>query len=275
LTSCESEDDTNINDSEFRLEFSDSTLIKETDISYYDSSTCILFLNKDLNLKVGEGRPPTSCTQFTVYVNNEIIYQGGVYPNYEFNSIPLNPIFISSMTYPILNNSILPIHGFKKIINDPRIIMSLENSNLLYKGISGTIDNIMISPDDDKILNITITLYNHDKINYYIPDPLKNKTPPFIIDLSNLETKEYLYIADSQFKPEWNFTLDDLSLLKKEITYTYSVSCNQTIKTGLYDCYLRIDNVPYFLSTSIPLILDNGNIWVGRCYSPIKRIMIE
>ena len=46
LISCESESDTNLNDSEFKVEFSDSTLITENDLLYYDSSTHLLFLKR-------------------------------------------------------------------------------------------------------------------------------------------------------------------------------------------------------------------------------------
>jgi hypothetical protein len=282
LLSCKSTTDLDIDTSEFLIVFSDGTIIKEKEISYYDSSTCILFLKDNLRIIVGEGEPPESCTQFSIYVNDEIIFNGGLYPDYSFSSIPLNPIYISSKTYPILESSILPFVGRRKVINDPRIINSLEESSLLCQGVSCAIDTLKIVNNVDTCLEITITFQNPDNINYYIPDPNKMTVPIFNafagITLYDVETDELNYTTtDFWITSEWNFNMSDLSLIEKKDkkTYTYKSPVFRSIETGLYDCGFMIDNNRHFLPIPIPLTQENGKVWVGYCYAPFKWFMIE
>ena len=277
LISCESE-----NDSGFSIKFSDGTIISEKDIAFYDSSTCFLFLNKELDLVVGTGEPPSTCTEFIVFVNNDIIYQGVIYPDFHYNAVPPRSIYISSKTYPTFKSNILTIKGFRDIINDHRIIMILEESNLLHHGITCTIDSVSVSSDNDTTVLCTITYKNYDQVNYYIPDPFKMAIPVFNsitqITLVNTETKEDIYVTSNFWiTSDWNWKMSDLSILESnsKVTYTFKSPCSATIGKGLYDCYLWLDNNKHFLPFPIPLDQEGGRVWVGQIYSSVKNIMIE
>ncbi len=278
IISCEKEIKTN--NLGFRIEFSDGSIIKEPDISRYDSSTCILFLNQNLTMTVGVGKPPTSCTQFSVYVDDEKIYDGGLYPDFSFNSMPLTSIYISSKTYPILESDILDIIGLKKTLNDPRIINRLENCNLLSKGISCNVDSIKIL--NDTTLKISLTIKNQDSFNLYIPDPEKIGVKIFNalagVVLYDVETDEHNSTTTDPYVTDgWNFSMDNLSLVKKmdKITYTYISPVYRPIKEGLYDCGFMINNNLNYLPFPIPINQDNGKVWVGFHYMPFKRMMIN
>ena len=189
LISCERNDDTGLS-----IQFSDGTVIHEENITFYDSSTCILFLKEELSILVGTGEPPTSSTEFSVFINNDLLFQGVIYPDFNFCSAPPMDPWISSKTYPILESKILPIKGSRDIINDRRFIMGLEESNLLKHGIKCRIDNAKISSDNDTTVICTFTYKNYDQ--------LKDVFLKTIIHESNRIIKEngYLIINSKNYK---------------------------------------------------------------------------
>ena len=149
LISCESKND---NYPVFSIEFQDGTIINEEDISFYDSSACILFLKAKIYLDYGsEGYPlDADFFDFSVFVNNDIVFQGIIFPDYNYNVTP-QYTFISSKTYPDFESEILPFRFWRSCLgmNDPRIIESLDKSNLLRHGITCSVDNVKLSPEDE------------------------------------------------------------------------------------------------------------------------------
>ena len=84
----------NPDDPEFSVVFQDGTIINEEDIAFYDSSTTILFLNEKLYLDYGsEGYPLTDHFKFSVFVQNDTIFQGVVFPHYLYNRwVRISPV---------------------------------------------------------------------------------------------------------------------------------------------------------------------------------------
>jgi hypothetical protein len=70
LTGCE-KDETKWK-SEFKIEFSDGTLLAENNISCYDSSTHLVFLKKDFELN-------QSVSDFHVVINNDTVFNGVIH----------------------------------------------------------------------------------------------------------------------------------------------------------------------------------------------------
>lgn len=285
LTSCESEKNETPNDPVFSIEFSDDTSINENDIAFYDSSTCILFLSKELEFIYGTEDPPYSFAEFSVFVNHDKIYKGIVYPSTHFNGCP--NLYIYSKTYPTFKSDIFPIIGSvlsKDTLNDYRIIESLEKSNLLHHGINCSIDSIKISSDNDSTLICSIRFLNNDNVNYYIPDPEKMDIMDFNvianISLTNQETGEHFHVKGNYDNFYWDISIDDLSILKSkdELNYTYITTFSTvTIKEGLYDCYLGVLTSIRALgiTLNIPLNQENGRIWIGYAASRNNNIFIK
>ena len=287
LTSCETEDK-----SGFSVEFSDGTVINEKDIAFYDSSTCILFLKDSLYLNFGiEGSAYVDYTEFSVLVDNDIIYKGIIYPDIFCAASPV-PIYISSLTYPTFKSDIILINYFfyyKDSLPDPRnderIITALEKNGLLYNGISCEIKSLALSSNNDLAVICTVNIKKHDQVNYYIPDPAKMGAEYFSyftggLNLLNKETNEYYYPSSDNVTSEWNdLTMDDLSILesKSEVTYTYESLYSTSLKKGLYDCnyIFTVLRVFWANTISIPLNQQNGRIWVGNIYLEIDNILIE
>jgi len=282
LISCESDNVTINNDPVFSIKFSDSTVVNEKDIVFYDSSTCILFLKNKLTLTIGPEDPPYSFIEFSVLVDDEIIYQGIIYPDMLFVAPCPIELYISADTYPNFNNDIIQLKYDKNILNDPRIIKSLEKSNLLHHGITCIIDSVKVFSYNDSSVMCSITLRNYDDINYYILDPERMGVSSFNcyttgLVLSNLTTHNSHTPIHSNSLSDCNIlVLDDLSILmgKSEITYTYKSSYYPRIDKGIYKGHLRFSSM---IDRPVTLSLDqeNGRVWVGKIFSTLDSIIFE
>lgn len=274
FTSCE-EDET-ILDSEFRIEFSDGTQITANNILYCDSSTHLLFLKGNLELS-------QSVSDFNLVVNNDTVFNGIIH-SCVLSSPPPLPHYISDCF--LYGNNILEI-GFygdsNDLRNDPRIINALKNRNLLRNGIGCTIDNIGINPQDNSSQVIcTITLKNNDDVDYYIPDPGKMGDLHFSyftggLTIKNTNTKISYPLRWSVPYPEWNnISIDDLSVLKKNstVTFTFQSSDYHKMDPGNYSARFRFCGITHH-TADFNLNQENGRIWVGAIISTFNNIIVE
>src|SRR4030042_6545828 len=167
LISCDPESNINRSDSEFKVEFSDSTLITEDNLLFYDSSTYLLFLKGDFDFN-------QTMSGFNVLVDNDTIYQGIIYPC-ALSAPPPSPYYILDCF--LYGNDIIEIGCYGEsndLRNDQRIISALKNSNLLLNGITCRIDSIKVNSFSDySEVTCTITIKNNDTITYYILDSQK------------------------------------------------------------------------------------------------------
>ena len=288
LISCESDDKTTIHDPEFSIVFSDGnqTTIKETNIAYLDSSTGYLFLSKELNLTVGNEKPPYNFVKFSALVDNDSLFNGIVYPSTLFNN--REDLYIFSRTYPTLKSDIIPIicinNGWYDTANKDRIVEALSKKDLVYQGITCAIDQVKIAPDNDSILICTMTLTNPDPVNYYVPDPGKMDILDFNfhshIDFTNKETNEHFHLKAQYENYYWNIdNLENMSLLKggDKLSYTWATNCGRPIPSGSYSCYygFRVSIVDFPVSLNIPVVQDGGRIWIGYTKPRTKELTIE
>ncbi len=286
LISCESENNTTPNDPEFSIEFSDGTIIGENDLLFYDSSTHMLFLKEALILDYEEIKEHNFLfSTFAVLVGKDTIYKGILYPSV-FSAMPPVPIYIFRDFDYYYGNNIVQIQCYIDSLdfrNDLRIIHALENNGLLHHGLSCTIDSVRVtSCQDHSDVVCTFTIKNHDRINYYIPDPEKMGQLDFNyytggLNFNSQEGYDMYFLRWSVPGSDWdNLTMDDLSLLRSEneVTYTFTSSDYDAMEMGLYTGYLRFwgtkDNTPEFT-----LEQPDGRIWVGGVYSGIDSVMVE
>ena len=288
LISCESDDKTTFHDPEFSIVFSDGnqTTIKETNIAYLDSSTGYLFLNKELDLTIGNEKPPYDFIAFSALVDTAVLFQGIVYPSTLFNK--REELYIFSKTYPALKSDIIPIICMNNGLNDPsnkdRIVEALSKSNLLYSGVTCNLDNVKIASDNDSVLICTMTLANNDPVNYYVPDPGKMDILDFNfhsrIEFTNKETNDHFPLKAHFDNYYWNIdNLENMSLLKEgdKLSYTWATNCGHPISSGEYSCSygIRVSILDFPVSLNIPVVQDGGRIWIGYTRSRTKELLIE
>jgi hypothetical protein len=276
LSCCEKEGSEINNDPDFSIIFSDEITIFEKDILFYDSSTHILFLKKELNLEEFEDG-------FTVMVDNDTIYQGIIYPSALSAPSP-QPLFVSD--HSLYGNDIIHIgcsidsFDFR---NDQRIINALEISDLLHHGLKCSIDSINVQSFDDysKVI-CTIKIKNNDNINYYILDPQKMGELDFNyytggLIFKNNETKISSFLRWSISNPEWSIlTMDDFSILKsnKEVSYTFKSSDYYRMDKGIYEARFSFCGTKHN-SSEFSLDQKDGRIWVGCVPSVLDNIIVE
>jgi hypothetical protein len=192
---------------------------------------------------------------------------------------PPSDIFIASTTYPIFDSEILEIIGHRKIINDQRIIMAFEESSLLHHGLKCSILSLQKHFYNDSTLNISISIQNHDEINYYIPDPVKIGQGRFnylgsSFEITNEETQnKYWPICDYNYSLD-DVTMNDLSMVERnnQVTFSFTYTYDSNIPEGIYSTYLTYGNLPYY--NKLPLTQKNGRIWVGRIFSKIDTMEV-
>lgn len=276
LISCESESDTNLNDSEFKVEFSDGTLITENDLLFYDSSTHLLFLKWDFDFN-------QSISGFNVLVDNDTIYQGIIH-SCALSSPPPSPFFITDCF--LCGNDIIEIGCYTEsndLRNDQRITNALKNSNLLHNGLSCHIDSIKVNSFNNySEVTCTITIKNNDNINYYILDPEKMGELDFNyftggLFFQNIDTKVSSGLRWSIPNPDWdNLTINDFSAVTSgsEVTYTFKSSDYYKMDKGIYKARFRFCGTKHKTS-EFDLNQDNGRIWVGDAESSIDSILVE
>jgi len=279
LISCELNNLNNTDDFEFSIELSDGTTINEKDVVFYDTTTSILFLNRKLNLIVGAGEPPETYTKFSTFVNKDTIYQGIMYPDFLSNAVPPADIWISSTTYPTFESDILAIRGFRDKVNNPRIIKSLEESNLFHHGLKCSVKHLKKHPDNDSTLIATISIKNLDDINYYIPDPVKTGSKRFHylgsgFEITNIETQNKYWPISGYDFDLGKVTMKDLSIVENnnESTFFYLYTYKSKIIEGSYETYLTYGNKPHM--NNLPLTQDNGRVWIGQIYSKVDTMEV-
>jgi len=276
LISCDPESNTNRIDSEFKVEFSDGTLITEDNLLFYDSSTYLLFLKRDFDFN-------QTMSGFNVLVDNVTIYQGIIYPC-ALSAPPPSPYYILDCF--LYGNDIIEIGCYgesNNLRNDQRIISALKNSNLLLNGITCRIDSIKVnSLSDCSEVTCTITIKNNDNINYYIIDAKKMGELDFNyytggLSFQNIDTKVNSFLRWSISNPDFgDITINDFSILKggSEVTYTFKSSDYYKMDKGIYKVQFRFCGTKENTS-EFDLNQKDGRIWVGDVKACIDSILVE
>ena len=274
--SCNTDPNVNLNDSELTIEFSDGTLLTESDIEFYDSSTYTYFLKSHLITE-------TPISDFKVKVNNDSIL-GGVLHSCALSSMPPTPYFISDCFFS--GRDIITIGHYgdgENIRNDSRIINSLRENNLFRQGLSCQIDSVsVIESENQTDVVCSITISNHDNTSYYIPDLNKMGEEYYTdytggLSFSNATTGLSSFIKDSNSSRQRDdISIEDLSILepKSSVSYTYKSRNYYAIPEGEYKVRVRFYGIVY-TADEFELNQENGRIWVGEIQAYKDGIIIK
>jgi hypothetical protein len=274
--SCDTDPTVNLDDSELTIEFSNGTLLTESDIEFYDSSTYTYFLKSHLNTE-------TPISDFKVKLNNDSIL-GGVLHSCALSSMPPTPYFISDCFFS--GRDIITIGHYgngENVRNDSRIINSLKENNLFRQGLSCQIDSIsVIESENQTDVVCSITISNHDNTSYYIPDLNKMGEEYYTdytggLSFSNTTTGLSSFIKDSNSSRQRDdINIEDLSILepKSSVSYTYKSRNYYAIPEGEYKVRVRFYGIVY-TANEFELNQENGRIWVGELQAYKDGIIIE
>ena len=168
--------------------------------------------------------------------------------------------------------------------NDDRLISFLESHDLLRHGITVTLDSVRISPDNDSMLVTSISITNHDDVNYYLPDPfiMGSKRYDWFIGGLNISVGGTMVGVKVDYSvvggpDSYRHKMENMSILERNstITQTYTSIYPVPFEKGQYHGRFRYGVLRSFTIVDIPLEQDNGWVWVGDKFFYIDRLMIE
>ena len=252
---------------DFWLKMGDGTIVKTSDIDFYDVSTHMIYLKKE--------QPYFQNYQdsMSVYVGNTEIYSCPFHalylsslPQGEYISTP--NIFYEKDIIRISFCQIIDLNGkpqFSDHRDDKRIIAALKSSRLYHEGLRCEITSVNYS-NGKAVLNIELS--NPDTFDYYYLDPDKMGIGLFHYFTNGLYIWDELYTksfthketvihTDRTWKKEW------LSLIKsgqrKKISITYNHF--DQIPAGKYKMFFQFPGLSHI--TPKDRILNGGRIWMG------------
>ncbi len=263
------------NQDRYYIKFSDGSLITESDIEFYDTSSHLLFLKEKINVS-------DEAKGFDVMVGKEKIYHGVVFPSY-MSSLPMESVFIFDVCLHLTIIHLDSYTGLNDYRNDPRIINALLKSNKLHYGLNCKVYSVEVNDlGDHSGANCTITIKNNDNFSYYIIDPEKMGNLDFNyytggLFFNNMETKVSSFLRWSSSNPDYNnLTMDDFSILQggQEVKYSFYSDDYYKMEAGIYSASFRFCGFRDYFEDS-DLIKPAGRIWVGSLYSTLNGIIVN
>jgi len=250
--------------SETFLTIGDNFIYDYSDIGLYDSSTHIIYF-KEMHPELDKIRQ----LSFVCYDEGDSIYQGEFWPSY-FSSLPsgsyvsISPFFYQNYALRIeYRESINP-----DLRNDPRIIESLKDRELLHSGLTGTIQTLEIT---GSLARLDFVVTNMDKTTLLILDPDKMGHKLFhyftnglyLRDLStnNIIASKLEYqapVPSNGWKKDW---LTELSPGESAL-FTFVYSFDKAISPGNYSAWFDYPG----LSSQVDIdevFQASGRIWLG------------
>jgi hypothetical protein len=256
----------------FWLKMGNNTIVPTSDIDFYDVSTHMIYLKKNLPYleEIGYGSG-----MMTVNVGEEEIYQCPFHPLH-LSSLPQGA-YISTPSF--YKEDIIRI-GFMQFLDtnhkptvidprsDERIIAALKKHRQYHEGLHCELKSFNYS---NGTLVFNIELYNPDTFNYYYLDPDKmgiglfhyfTNGPTFFNFANNnsythQETVLHPELLNS-WKKEWLTLIQ--SGERKNISITYNSF--ETMPAGNYRMYFEFPGLTYGISQK-ELVLKDGRVWMG------------
>jgi hypothetical protein len=254
-----------------QLELEDQPFISQGNIELYDASVHTIQLYKQVDIPEMVsvfGKP------FIVSTDTIRHYFGAVWPMYSSGNFDGPIIDVAPRFYP---NDIVKISMHRSYsstdnrFNDT-IIQTLEDYGVLHKGISCSIDSVVLVKNDSINntckLTYKYTITNNDALNLYVFDPLKMPVGLFHYHHNGVyfisESKVYESTSGAQAPEEGADEIEWLIRLgsKQSVARTIEKSGYPYIPKGKYKCGLRFAS-PYTIAKSKRLLSD-GRVWIGE-----------
>jgi hypothetical protein len=257
--------------SKITFQIGDLATYPYSDISLYDSSTHILYFR--------ENHPEFQKlrqTSFTFYSEGEKVYDGEIWPGYS-SSLPSGPYIA---TEPLFYQNYALRIDFRKdgqpdLRNDPKIIKSMMERDLLHSGLQVTIMTLNIN---STFANLALVVTNMDKSALYIldPDKMGHKLFHYFTNglyLRDLATNE-LTGSILEFEPPvvtnaWS--KDWLTLLGPDQSAEFILNYNfrQAVPPGNYLAVIEYPGLSNQVNLA-NLFQSSGRIWLGDVTAVMK-----
>jgi len=246
----------------FRVEFSDSQVIDESKIDFYDFSSSLIYLKPGASFT-----PNKDGGTFEVFANNERIYSGTIHPLY-VSYLPQNSFINTSPSF--YGNGVIHIGytGNNDPRQDSRIVNVLKKKGQYRAGLSCNIRSI--AKNGAGKITVILQLKNNDVENVYYLDPEKMDFRLFHyftngLNLSNASMQNFTPNIQALQPSPWNSWKQEwFSLIRgnetKIITLVYDKF--DTIPAGAYTARFQFPGLSFQVKRE-DLYLNEARIWLG------------
>jgi hypothetical protein len=250
-----------------------------SDISHYDLSTGMFYLNNAINFDDKD----THFVYYWILSDGEVIYKG-LAADGNLNCCSGSAYYDSVMVVRYVQSTAFALNLERKTCwysvealrsYDPRkeeaFVSEIKKHNKLKLGIDVVIDQLELI--NDTTVKASYTVRNLDDWDYYLLNP-EIKTGNDLYDaewklvLMNDETDEFLYSKcqnihikhGEPWNPDW------LMLLKSGEKYSYSIAYTlcDTIKSSEYTAYFTYQNLGIEFANIEETFYSNGRILLGK-----------
>jgi hypothetical protein len=251
----------------------------DSDISHYDLSTGIFYLNNAIDFNDKD----TPFLYYWIFSDGEVIYKG-MAGDLRLNSYCGSTYFDSVMVVRQFQSTAFALNLERKTCwysvealrsYDPRkgeaFVSELKKHGKLKLGIDVVIDQLELI--NDTTVNASYTVSNLDNWDYYLLNP-EIKTGNDLYDaewklvLMNGETDEFLYskCQNIHIKHGEPWSPDWLMLLKSGESYSYSIAYTlcDTVKSSEYTAYFTYQNLGIEFANIEETFYNNGRILMGK-----------
>jgi hypothetical protein len=262
-------------DPEVFFKIGSSLSYKYSDLELYDSSTHIMYFKTNHS-----EFDSNSASPFAVISDCDTVYQGDFWPSFR-SDLPTRP-YISTWPFRLQDHA-LWIENRDDILpdlrNDPDIIQSFKDRNLLHSGLAVSINSLEIT-ESEAAFSFSVT--NKDQSSLWIMDPNKMGLnlfhyytsglvfwksgiigPPFYVNVPYQSP-----LSPDSWETGW-FTIlnsDDTE------TFTFNYSLDTSIDPGEYLVTFTFPGLSHQVSKD-QLIQDNARIWLGEIKASIQIIV--
>jgi hypothetical protein len=246
------------------LTIGDNISFDYSDIELYDSSSHILYF-RDNHPEFDKIKN----SSFVFYAEGDTIYDGSFWPGY-FSSLPAGP-YISNSPF-FYKNYALRIEFRESNTpdprNDPRLMESLKDRDLLHSGLLVRISSLEIS---GSLSRLSFSVTNMDKSSLLILDPDKMGHKLFHYFTNGLYLKDLASdsiipsVLESQTPVPWNgWSMDWLTTLNpgESRRFTLNYSFEKDINPGDYLAWFEYPGLSYQIAIE-ELNQNSGRIWLG------------
>jgi hypothetical protein len=273
----------------FCIVTNDEVVINQDDIERYDYSNHLIYMKKVKAF-------PSNITDygnFTVFVDNDSIYSGQLFPPYASLRKTQPTIFADGQSmykdYIVSIDYLKPVwDSLGNIVPDPReddrIIEALKKRNQFREGLSCKINSVKYFSSDSVIIDLVLN--NKDSVNYYHMDINKMGINLFHYYTHGLIIKQtknsafyeaYRHKMDIEKPEPWNtWKMEWLSLIKAKESKNITIRYNSfdSITKGDYFVNFEYPGLKFQVENKEDLVQDSGLVWLGEINMG-KEIIIE
>ncbi|MFA9388320.1 MAG: hypothetical protein ACERKD_00845 [Prolixibacteraceae bacterium] len=260
----------------FQIRIGDIDEISGDDIRYYDQSSKLFYMNKNVNLSNKEynlkfwftGKQETFLDGYINYINDPCGKDTSYYQLFFGDDVSL-PNYNIKLRYAVPRG--LDYFDRASLFNDEGFVQQLKEEGKLMKGLA--VDFVSIKLTGTNQIAMTIEISNLDSINYYYPDVDKMGNEWYsglsiFGDLMLFDENNKMYGSNQNGATYGDLEIwnkDWLTLIKAGESQKMVINYTDfdTIVPGKYAAFFDFRGLTHHVTNASDLEREDGRVWLG------------